>query len=43
VEPILLLDKISKRFGGVRALTDMHLKAYAGEVVARTTPASRRW
>lgn len=34
MEPILLLDKISKRFGGVRALTDMHLKAYAGEVVA---------
>jgi rhamnose transport system ATP-binding protein len=34
VEPILTLDRISKRFGGVRALTDMRLKAYAGEVVA---------
>src|SRR4249920_4024936 len=32
--PILTLDNISKRFGGVRALTDMRLKAYAGEVVA---------
>ena len=34
MNPILTLDNISKRFGGVRALTDMRLKAYAGEVVA---------
>jgi rhamnose transport system ATP-binding protein len=34
MQPLLALDHISKRFGGVRALTDMHLKAHAGEVVA---------
>ena len=34
MDPILTLDHISKRFGGVRALTDMRLNAYAGEVVA---------
>jgi rhamnose transport system ATP-binding protein len=34
VDPILTLEHISKRFGGVRALTDMRLSAYAGEVVA---------
>jgi len=33
-QPILRLDNVSKRFGGVRALSDMHLKAYAGEVIA---------
>ncbi len=32
--PVLTMDHISKRFGGVRALTDMHLQAYAGEVLA---------
>ena len=34
MDPILTLDNISKRFGGVRALTDMRLLAYAGEVMA---------
>jgi len=34
VDPILSLDEVSKRFGGVRALTRMHLTAYPGEVLA---------
>jgi rhamnose transport system ATP-binding protein len=34
VEPILRLDHVDKRFGGVRALVDMHLQANAGEVLA---------
>jgi rhamnose transport system ATP-binding protein len=34
VDPILTLAHIDKRFGGVRALTDMRLQAWAGEVVA---------
>jgi len=34
VDPILTLDKISKRFGGVQALADVRLQAYAAEVVA---------
>jgi len=32
--PLLELQGVSKRFGGVRALNDMRLAAYAGEVVA---------
>ncbi|HEX4511496.1 MAG TPA: sugar ABC transporter ATP-binding protein [Burkholderiaceae bacterium] len=32
--PLLSLQGISKRFGGVRALEDVKLDAYAGEVVA---------
>jgi rhamnose transport system ATP-binding protein len=34
MDPILTLAHISKRFGGVRALADMRLNAYAGEVMA---------
>jgi rhamnose transport system ATP-binding protein len=33
-EPLLALHGVSKRFGGVRALDDVRLEAYAGEVVA---------
>lgn len=32
--PVLALDGISKRFGAVRALSDVHFEAHAGEVVA---------
>jgi rhamnose transport system ATP-binding protein len=34
VPPTLVMAHVSKRFGGVRALTDMRLTANAGEVVA---------
>jgi rhamnose transport system ATP-binding protein len=34
VEPILVMENVCKRFGGVRALTDMRLQANAAEVVA---------
>lgn len=34
VPPMLVMAHVSKRFGGVRALTDMRLMANAGEVVA---------
>ncbi|MBH5337482.1 sugar ABC transporter ATP-binding protein [Streptomyces pactum] len=33
-EPVLALRGISKRFGAVQALTDVHLEVHAGEVVA---------
>ncbi len=33
-QPLLTLKAINKRFGGVRALTDMQLQANAGEVMA---------
>jgi D-xylose transport system ATP-binding protein len=33
-EPVLALRGISKRFGAVQALTDIHLEVHAGEVVA---------
>lgn len=33
-QPILLLEHINKRFGAVRALSDMTFEAYLGEVVA---------
>ncbi|HEX5494757.1 MAG TPA: ATP-binding cassette domain-containing protein [Mycobacteriales bacterium] len=32
--PVLALDGISKRFGAVQALSDVHFEAHAGEVVA---------
>jgi rhamnose transport system ATP-binding protein len=32
--PLLVMENVSKRFGGVRALTDMRLTAQAGEVMA---------
>jgi ABC-type sugar transport system, ATPase component len=32
--PVLALDRISKRFGAVRALSDVRFEAHAGEVVA---------
>lgn len=33
-EPIVLMQNITKRFGGVTALEDVDLEAYAGEVLA---------
>jgi D-xylose transport system ATP-binding protein len=32
--PVLHMEKISKRFGAVQALTDVHFEAYEGEIVA---------
>ena len=32
--PIVTMRRICKRFGGVAALTDVDLEAYAGEVLA---------
>ena len=32
--PLLMMQGVNKRFGGVRALTDMRLSAHAGEVLA---------
>jgi rhamnose transport system ATP-binding protein len=32
--PVIQMQEISKSFGGVRALSNVHIEAYAGEVHA---------